>query len=79
MWLNVSAILYNSELSKITESQNLMEDPIHFEEFQEIEETDFRSNKMYMYGLLLDKYAVNLQVGDEENERNAIEPEDSHA
>lgn len=52
-WLNVSAILYNEELRKITEREGLQHDPIHFNEFQEIEETDFRSDKLNMLKLLL--------------------------
>ena len=52
-WLNVSAILYNEELKKVTESQMLQNEPIHFDEFEEIEETDFRSDKLNMYSLLL--------------------------
>lgn len=56
MWLNVSAILYNNELRKITEREGLLEgqDPIHFNEFEEIEESDIRSaNRNNMYSLLL--------------------------
>ena len=52
-WLNVSAILYNNELRQITESQGLHDDPIHFDEFEEIEETEFRLNKINMLSLLL--------------------------
>ena len=39
-WLNVSAILYNNELRKITEIYGYNDKPIHFNEFEEIEETD---------------------------------------
>lgn len=53
-WLNVSAILYNSELAKITESQGLHDDPIHFKEFKEIEDTGQKPLEM-----LLPKKHVN--------------------
>ena len=47
-WLNVSAILYNNDLRKITEREGITEPErsIHFEEFQELEETDFSTNQL---------------------------------
>ena len=60
-WLNVSAILYNEELRKVTEREGLEHDPIHFEEFQEIEETNFRSDKLNMLSLLLPDSAGAVQ------------------
>ena len=49
-WLNVSAILYNSELRKISKSINK---DIHFEEFVEIDDSDNRDQKNKWLNLLI--------------------------
>ena len=78
-WLNVSAILYNNELRIITEKQGLHNDPIHFNEFEEFEETDFRSNKTNMLSLLLpDAHESILPHNDEETDKNNLHSETSH-
>lgn len=38
-WLNVSAILYNTKLEELTKLHNKEDDPIHFTDFKEFEET----------------------------------------
>ena len=70
-WLNVSAILYNEELRQATENSGL-DDPIHFDEFQEIEETDFRSDKLNMYNLLLPESHAGIVHTLEEEDKNPI-------
>lgn len=57
-WLNVSAILYNSDLRRISEQQALesgepISDPIHFEEFIEIDESEISADENCMYRLLM--------------------------
>ena len=68
-WLNVSAILYNEELRKVTEREGLQNDPIHFEEFQEIEETDFRSDKLNCLSLLLPESAGAVHQEEEDHDK----------
>ena len=52
-WLNVSAILYNNELKNASENLGSEHDPIYFNEFEEIEETELSSDKNNMLSLLL--------------------------
>jgi len=53
-WLNVSAILYNNDLKKISEKHpGEHKVPIHFEEFVEIEDSDSRVQKGDWNSLLL--------------------------
>lgn len=55
-WLNVSAILYNSDLRKISEKYpGDREVPIHFEEFVEVEDSDSRVRKGEWSSLILPK------------------------
>ena len=74
-WLNVSAILYNEELRKVTEREGLEHDPIHFNEFQEIEETDFRSEKLNMHSLLLPESIIEMKDADLEEDEDSFEQE----
>ena len=61
----MQAILYNNELRKITEQKGLQDDPIHFNEFQEIEETE----KLDINSLLLpDSHSSVPDQEDEERE-----------
>ena len=79
-WLNVSAILYNSELKQISKNENF-EDPIHFEEFEEIEEAEIRTGnlKNYLYSLLPESNARHLSQEDEDNKfKKDTFDEDSH-
>ena len=55
-WLNVSAILYNTKLRELTELNGKEEDPIHFPEFREFEETQQMKE---------DKHKIKLVYPDE--------------
>ena len=74
-WLNVSAILYNEELRKVTEREQCWDDPIHFEEFQEIEEADLRSNKNGYYSLLMPDSTGAVPQDEEDKFDNMIQQE----
>ena len=56
-WLNVSAILYNTKLRELTELNGKEDDPIHFPEFQEFEETQQMKE---------DKHKIKLVYPDEQ-------------
>ena len=62
----------------MTEREGLQHDPIHFDEFQEIEETDFRSDKLNMLRLLVPESAEAVQPDEEDQDRNSLLPESNH-
>ena len=57
----------------MTEREGLEHDPIHFEEFQEIEETNFRSDKLNMLSLLLPDSAGAVQQEEDDQDRNMMQ------
>lgn len=68
-WLNVSAILYNEELRKVTEREECWNDPIHFDEFQEIEEANLRpSDNQFLSLLVPESIGADVQDEEEKNE-----------
>ena len=68
-WLNVSAILYNGELRNISQ---ITGESIHFDEFEEILESDFGRNKPNMYSLLLPEYQSGLMHQEDQDLDNRV-------
>ena len=70
LWLNVSAILYNTKLEELTELNGKENDPIHFTEFQEFEETQQMKEDKHKIKLVYPDKQAEILLEQEDQQLN---------